>query len=333
MTHPVNKFFPRMPPLETLYNARPVHSGHFATWAQAIAHLNGAQLSLVHKCAFGPSEPDDGTHRFMFQAHPNARKLVLSIVPYGYPSGPDYGTIGAFGVGREITDAQADLANPYDIPEASMGLGVFVGDITPGGFQEIVWDHTDIRPHSVLAYEARRSLLSGSDEHVDRSVADPRLFITDDADRGAKACLSQLEIARINSRRHPISFAYGHNSGASDATAAAAWGTLYGPIACRARHFYDGVTTTPTEMVFYVQSIGAGTHSVRIRSLVTSNTGTLTGITTTGWKGSTSPPTLLAHGVNFDMKNDGWDVVMIEAQRTAGAGTIAVPSVCVAENP
>lgn len=335
MTVRVPEHFPGLPTQARLHIGRPVSSGHHQDWLMAIAHLLGAQLSLVHCQAFGPAEADDATRRFAWAAHPNARNLVIAIVPWGYPSGPTYGEITSIQVGgveklaaaRRFFDAQADMPGIFDIPESAMMDGVFVVDGTPNTLQEVTWTTSNLRPHSIVAYEARRTLLDGTDKHVDRSYADPRLKITDDpgaGGRGQKALLDMLEIARANTRRHLISF--GFAAGASEN--AGVFTSLYPTLRAQARAMYAGETETPTRAWFYVGSIAGGsTHEIRIRDAGTVDTGSVAGVNATGWWPSLAGG--ISGGVSFSMENAAWDDVIIDSKTTAGAGAMRVDSVLV----
>ncbi len=189
MTARVPKHFPQLPNARRLNIAKPTLARQFAAEEQGINHLLGCQFSLVHKMVFGPGEPDDGVRRFLWNAHPNARNLVMCVVPFGYPSGPTYGEIVDFQIGGasqdgvpvRVTDAQADLSTLQDIPFGSVSDCILVGEGTPGDLQEVAWQTSNLRPHSVLAFEAIRTQLAGSDDHVHRTISDPLDFISDDA--------------------------------------------------------------------------------------------------------------------------------------------------------
>lgn len=314
---------------------QPVGGPLLGGFAASLAHLLGAQLSMIACQVIGKNEEPlaAGTayYRYRFYAHPNARSVVVSVIPFGYRAGSSgqFKVTGAETV--ETLTVEQDGGAIVTLAELVAQDTFWSFPVTPDAVNDIVIECTDATPHTIAIWETPADLLSGTQPHVDRSVGDASRYITDDTSasnpRGFKQILQAIDLAKINSRRHVVMGSwpggYTENSGAfvylvGSATAGDGlriYSRLVNPTGAPA------VTETPVRMYFYVDTGGAGTHTIRVITGAAASPYDLAGINAAvaGWVGPLDVAVL-----------DGTDTMKIQAQRTAGAAgnTLEVSSIC-----
>lgn len=320
------------------YIAKPCTATLLRSGVDRIATLLGQQTPIAHENLLGATEAATGTYRFLMQTHPNHAGLYFSAIPIGALHPATSGTMNVPGAENtpitiyKSTEGFGDLSDATDTRLVFSKFGL-VGN----SFNEITYDVTTLRLHHVVVWEIPRLKLSGTDRHVDRSIADTKKFLTDNGAAGAsngrgwRAVLDSILDARIYMRRHLSAFTLSPPAGTSPGVNSV-WTDLAGWTDLRAIGRNVKGSTTSNRMrvrVFvYVSAVTGGTWEFRVVGTDTSSASA--GFTTTGWKPGTAS---LATGVEWNMVSNTLDDFKFQVQRTAGAGTLTVAGFSIIEEP
>lgn len=334
MTARVPRRMPRFASLARHYIGKPYTAALAAAHTEFIAHLGGAQLSHCADVIFGDGEATSGTWRLLVRAGANTRAVVVAIVPYAtVGSNPSIQVVGAEGedilVPRRAIAAVSDLGDVEDPSRYKWTVPV------SAGLNEIQIVVNNVRMHSLTCYEVPRKELRGTEIHLDRSIADPRYYLTDAVGgsnpRGVTHLVNLPAALRTNMRRHVFnlpciagktSVAAGPDYLIGSATAAD------GPRIL-ARDVRGGTTTTtPVRCKVRVSALGAGTWTITY-VFPGGTSAAILNVNATGWWPR-------AGGELVDPGQAGEvafvDRVKVTATRTGGAGTVTCDSFFVVED-
>lgn len=302
---------------------------------EKVAHLLGHQLPTIHECGFGPNETaTSGTYRVKHHASENVRAIAILAVPAGVRTSIASGTMDV--PGSESPTPITWRQNVTDTPnlgQIDYPTLVFVKPVTANTLQEHTYTVTDLRLHSVTAFEVPRLSLSGTQAHLDRSFASPDQYLSDDLaasdPRGWGALLNAILDARINMRRHPVSMAWQPGT-----TTAGASGYLIGSATAgdgltvyTRKVMGSGVNTTPCRFQVYVEAMTAANtfHFDVTLNGGTVSTGAIAAASVPGWFDADP-------GFAIEVSNDpAGDVMKVEWKRDAGAGTCRVAGISLRE--
>lgn len=338
MTIRVPRVMPAVPRASRHHIGRPYTAALALSQAELVGHMAGAQMSHCLEAVFGSSESTTSTWRFLVYAGQNTRAVAVCIVPRGFVgSGTTYGTITVTGAEGEATRmvrlADGLVTDLGDIHDPSPFR--FSVPVTAASLNEIEVICTDVRLHSMDCYEIPRAELTGTEHHVDRSIADPRQYITDNAAgsdrRGVQEMVNMPRRLRTIGNRHiwnlpcrPGMTSVG--AGPDYLIGSAAAGD--GPRVLARDVQGGGTTTTPVRCKVRADVVGAGTWTITYVFPGGTNA-TIVGVNATGWWPR-------AGGALVDLGATGSvafaDRVKVHATRTAGAGTITCDSFHVRES-
>lgn len=321
----VPRDFPSVPRTRRHHIGRPYGASLALAHAELVAHLGGMQMSHVAEVLFGTSESTTGTWRLLVYAGANTRAIAVNIVPYGFVGSGDYGTIQVVGAeGSDSRRVRREAGVVADLSElANPSAFRFSVPVTAAALNEITINVTDVQLHSMTAYEIPRGDLSGSEVFLDRSIADPVDYLTDNvgsAQRGVTHLVNMPNRMRSIGNRHLLNLPFQPQvtlaaSGYALGSAAAADGPR---IVCRDVRG-GGSTTQVVRAKIRVSAIGAGTWTI-VYHLPGGSNCTIVGANATGWWPR-------AGGEFVDLGATGSaafaDRVKVEATRTAGAGSIS----------
>ena len=326
---------PRTPSVVPHYIGKPYYAALAQGHVDTVAHMLGAQVSMVANAVFGSTESTNDTWRIAYQAGLNARALAICFVPRGYT-----------GSNPTIAVASAETETPVTVQQDNTGVAdlgdlvhpgryQFLVPVTAATLQEIAFTTVNTRLHSMHAWEVPRGDLRGTEKQIDRSYADAGLYITDNVSasdpRGFTALLNAILSARTNMLRHVVNLPF--RPGLTSAgSASPAYDYLIGSathgIRTRARDVKGGGSTTQSiRCKVRVSALtGGSTHTVRF-GFATGGNVDITGINATGWWPGPGIGTAGQSGnIAFG------DRLAVLATRTAGAGTVTIDSIMVYED-
>jgi hypothetical protein len=264
MTARVQWRVPNIPNESTTDIGYPVTAGQLDAFAKRLAHLLGACMPHVVNQAYGPDEQPQSssatTLRFRHEASANAKHIVFAVIPRGYTSGSS-GTISLASASTDSVTTYVDESAITDLYDCSETF-YFIKDLTASSMNQHVFTFTACRPHSIEAWECPVSLLKDAEDHVDASVANAGLKISDsygtaDARGWSELCYGILR-ARTLMRRHPCNTAWPIHSGlgAGGLVSTSNSGYIMGTAAandgvrlfCRGNKLGTSSTSTGTEL-------------------------------------------------------------------------------------
>jgi hypothetical protein len=312
----------------------PVRAATLTSFGESFAHLLGAQMTQIIIQSFDEAEePYAGGAFEMRVGHwgsHNAKSAVFMAIPRGYVAG----TVGSWDHATAETTqtlySHVSTAGVVDLGDCTERF-VWVVPVTPDAFNDHVFTLDDCRPHSLIGWESPVSLLTGTDYHVDRSVADAGRYITDDVamPRGWSEMVILPKTARSECRRHLINFGWPYPAAGGGGITSGA-GYMIGSAAAddgiliRPRDVMGaGVTDVPCKLWIYVSDVDASTFTVEVEGDGTGSPWSIVGIDSPDWWPAGGG--LALNG------NAGIDYIKLKVTRTAGAGLLTLNSVCMVE--
>lgn len=330
VSHP----FPSLPNQDAFEIARPVRAIDRATLAQGTNHLLGHQMPIVHEMFWGGSESTTATYRFLTELHTNMKTLLWSFIHRGTDdsSAPHLGTITVPTARSTVYDVTERTVNITDLGDIRDHSAIFYSDIGSPDFVEFTYSVAKVRLHSVVVYQVPRSILTSaaSQTYVDRTIADPEDFISDNAaaavrsrsSRGEPALLNGIVAARDHMRRHWTPFM----NPAPTATVGVlnTWVDVTGWTNMRGRGRAVKGSATANAMdvraFIYASTSGGSTWEFRVVGTNTSAvSAAFTGVA--AWRPGTAS---LVTGVAWAMDSSAVDTFKLQGRLTIGAGNLTV---------
>lgn len=289
MTARVARVMPPFPRVARHYIGKAYTASLAAAHVDFVAHMGGVQLSHCLEALFGNAESTSASFRFLVRAGANTRAVAVCVVPMGFTGSNPSITIAA-AEGETVKTVRQDYGGVADLGDV-MDPGHFkwTVPVTPG-LNEIAVVTNNVRLHSACAYEVPRAELRGTEIHVDRSLADPAQYLTDDVAgsdvRGATELVNMPRRLRTNMRRHVFNLpcSPGLSSvGAGPDYLIGSAAAAHGPRIL-ARDVQGGVTTTtPVSCKVRVDALGAGWSGDIVFVFPGGGNATINAVNATGW--------------------------------------------------